>query len=92
MRRVVAMLLVTLAAGFLDPATCGGWESSARGRMACCARSQHAHRNEQQAADDCCAGREQSRSQSPTAGIPMADGGHAPAASVPAPYACSAPL
>ena len=60
-KSLAAIVLIVLFGGIAAPATCSGWETSASDRMACCKRAQHVSCNEQNAADDCCAGQEQSQ-------------------------------
>jgi hypothetical protein len=60
--KVIAALLAVLLTGTIAaPLTCVGWEDSAKGRRECCKRADHAGCPDQQAADNCCAGHEQSR-------------------------------
>jgi hypothetical protein len=60
-RSLAAIVLMVLFGGIGAPVTCAGWEVSASERMACCQRAQHGPCDEQRAADNCCAGQEQSR-------------------------------
>jgi hypothetical protein len=58
-RAFAALLLVVLTIGVSVPLTCAGWEPAASDRMACCKRAAHEHSGDQQLADSCCAGQEQ---------------------------------
>jgi len=67
-RPVHGLLLVVAFAANLALAPCGGWQSSAQARMACCVGADHAC--SQARADDCCAAGEE-RQHGETAGGPI---------------------
>jgi hypothetical protein len=58
-RAFAALLLAVLMIEVSVPLTCAGWEPAATDRMACCKRAAHEHCGDQQLADSCCAGQEQ---------------------------------
>jgi hypothetical protein len=56
-RSVLGLLLVFVFAASATLAPCGGWQASAKARMACCAGGDH--ECSQARADDCCVAGEQ---------------------------------